>query len=319
MLYVLGSLPALLALSWAGLQVVPLAPVHADAPRAVWLGHRWVADPIEPGELVLLAGRLRDAAVTDVYVHVGPLEPDGTIPFERTPRAQQFVLALHRRLPDVRIQAWIGQVEALGGGPLDLSRSDVRTEVVRTARRFLGLGFHGVHYDIEPIWDGDERFLALLKETAAMLDGRGAVLSVAAEELPMFPGARRILREIDERYHPWSKGYHRRVAEHADQVAVMAYDSALPLGHLYERFVARQARVLGRVLPDDTELLIGVPSYEEWNIGHWPAENVAAGLAGLRRGIARLPQDRRHRVGWALYAEYTTDAREWALLAHPEA
>lgn len=305
----------LLAVSWAADASAPEQAVDARAPRAVWLTHRWVGEPPDRADLDVLAARLEAAGATDVYAHVGPLDADGDVAADLAPHAAAFADALHQRLPDLRVQAWLGQVEAGGGGKLDLGEAAVRRGTVRTAERFMRQGFDGIHYDIEPIWDGDRDFLVLLEETAAMLRRRGGgVLSVAGEELPAFPGAERVIRAIDRRYHPWTLAYHRAVARHADQIAVMTYDNAMPLGHFYRRFVARNARVLGARLPEGTDLLIGLPSYEEWNVGHWPAENVPNALAGLRRGLARLEPSDREDVGWALYADWHTDALEWALL-----
>ena len=308
------ALALLLALSWAADARAPEQAVDPRAPRAVWLTHRWVGEPPDRAALDALAARLEAAGATDVYAHVGPLDADGRVAADLAPHAAAFADALHERLPDLRVQAWLGQVEAGGGGKLDLGDPAVRRGTVRTAERFMREGFDGIHYDIEPIWNGDRDFLALLEETAAMLRRRDGVLSVAGEELPVFPGAERVIRAVIPRYHPWTVAYHRAVARHADQIAVMTYDSAMPLGQFYRRFVARNARVLGRSLPHGTQLLIGVPSYEEWNVGHWPAENVPNALAGLRRGLARLEPSDRQDVGWALYADWHTDDREWERL-----
>lgn len=309
----------LLLLSWAGMRFGSVVPAAEAAPRAAWVTHRWVAAPVDPDGLDALADRLRTAKLTDVYVHVGPLNGDGTLPLSRAPYAKEFAAALHERLAGLRVQAWLGQVEAGGGGPLDLGREGVRARVVASARRFMDLGYDGVHYDIEPIWTGDADFLSLLEATGRAAHADGKVLSVAAEELPLFPGADRVIGMLIPRYHPWTLGYHRRVAAHVDQLAVMTYDSAVPGAHLYQRFVARNTRLLAAALPEDVQLLIGVPSYADWNVGHWPAERPANALHGLRRGLARVPEGRRSRVGWALYAEWTTDADEWAEVSRADA
>jgi len=81
--------------------------------------------------------------------------------------------------PGIRIQAYLGQVEAKGGGTLDLSSTEVRDSIVKTAEAFLDLNFDGIHYDIEPIYSGDEDYLSLLEATHTMTRERGALLSVA--------------------------------------------------------------------------------------------------------------------------------------------
>lgn len=301
-----------LAASWVADRFADEAAVDPDAPRAVWVTHRWVGQAPDAGTVGEFADRLAGAGVTDVFVHVGPLDATGRVAPGVSPYARAFAEALRSHLPDLRVQAWLGQAEARGGGKLDLREAAVRQRTVRTAARFMHEGYDGIHYDIEPIWDGDAHFLALLEDTAAMLDTEGGILSVAAEELPLLPDAERWLTAVVRRYHPWTVSYHREVARHADQIAVMTYDSAMPLEHLYRRFVARHARVLGPALPEETQLLLGVPSYEEWNAGHWPAETIDNALAGLRRGLATVGSDERARIGWALYADWHTDADEWS-------
>lgn len=97
-----------------------------------------------------------------------------------------------------------------------------------------------------------------------------------------------------------------------DQVAVMTHDTALPVDWLHGPFVQRQVRLIAAASGDAT-VLVGVPSYEEPNLGHHPrAENVQVGVRAVRKGIGHLPPDRRDGVGIALYAEWTTDESEWA-------
>lgn len=91
----------------------------------------------------------------------------------------------------------------------------------------------------------------------------------------------------------------------------MTYDTAMPFDWLFGPLVAQQTRAIAGATGDAT-VFIGVPSYEEPNIGHHPrAENVATGLRGVRHGLERLAPEDRARVGVAVYAEWTTDAGEW--------
>lgn len=279
--------------------------------NAVWLAHRWVGE--DSVDYDGLAEMLRVNEITDAYFHVGPISADGTIPQSRFPYAAQLVAELRRRLPELRIQAWMGQIEAALGGVLDLDDRAVRSRIVATAERFLDLGFDGIHYDIEPIFPGDERFIDLLAATRSRIDQRGSgLLSVATMELEPFRGAARLGRAVVRRYHAWTADYYEQVAGHVDQLAVMTYDAALPTDWLYGALVRRQTIQLARRLPDDVTLLIGIPSYAEGNLGHWPgAENVRSGVRGVRLGLAGLDPADRTQVGIAIYAGWTTDDEEW--------
>lgn len=165
----LAAVVALVALAavvlWSSWRLGPEPSVEATGLSAMWARHQWVGEAHSEQEYDELAAQLRELELTDVFFHVGPLAADGCIPPERYPEADELAAALERRVPEVRVQAWIGQVEVRGGGPLDIGDVSVRERIVGEAERFLELGFDGVHYDIEPWFPGDERYLALLTAT----------------------------------------------------------------------------------------------------------------------------------------------------------
>lgn len=311
----LAAVVALVALAavvlWSSWRLGPEPSVEATGLSAMWARHQWVGEAHSEQEYDELAAQLRELELTDVFFHVGPLAADGCIPPERYPEADELAAALERRVPEVRVQAWIGQVEMRGGGPLDIGDVSVRERIVGEAERFLELGFDGVHYDIEPWFPGDERYLALLTATREVTQPRGAVLSVSSIEIEPFRGASRLLRSVVRRGALWTPGTYAPMAALVDQVAVMTYDTAMPFDWLFGPLVAQQTRAIAGATGDAT-VFIGVPSYEEPNIGHHPrAENVATGLRGVRHGLERLAPEDRARVGVAVYAEWTTDAGEW--------
>jgi hypothetical protein len=104
-----------------------------------------------------------------------------------------------------------------------------------------------------------------------------------------------------------------RRARRADQVAVMMYDTGIPLAKPYEALMARwTAEVLRDAAP--TPVLLGVPTYDDadkpW---HRPwVENLPVALRGVHRGLGeRAPANLQ---GVAVYAEWETDAAEWRWL-----
>ncbi|GAA3118616.1 hypothetical protein GCM10017687_35260 [Streptomyces echinatus] len=161
---------------------------HQDA---LWLGHAWVDGRKTGQDVKALARRLRDTGIRDLYVHSGPLEHDGTLPASDYPKARWLIAAVHRELPDVRVQAWLGDKLA-GEGPdgLRLDRPATRTAVLASTRAILAAGFQGAHFDLEPLHSGDRDYLRLLDDLRELTHARGAVLSVAAHQidpLPAFP------------------------------------------------------------------------------------------------------------------------------------
>jgi hypothetical protein len=105
-------------------------------------------------------------------VHVGPLSDDGDLnPALRT-RVGWLLARLHRRLPGVRVQAWLGDL--VGPGHLDLSSAATRGRVLGAVRQVLAAGFDGVHYDLEPVSSGNRGYLELLSATHALTRARHA-------------------------------------------------------------------------------------------------------------------------------------------------
>jgi hypothetical protein len=112
----------------------------------------------------------------------------------------------------------------------------------------------------------------------------------------------------------WSAGYYRRVAALVDQIAVMSYDSALPVPALYAQFMRFQVINLTTALRDwKSELFIGVPTSEELTATHNPAgENIGAALDGLIVGLNDSESVPDKVTGIAIYPYWETSAAEFA-------
>src|SRR6266545_3159481 len=147
---VLGGVVAVVVVAtWVWWWPAPSAGQGSRGVNALWARHQWVGQGHSDGEYRALADTLRRGEISDVFFHVGPLDPDGSIPPGRYAHARALLAAMDRLAPGVRSQAYVGQVTSQGGGPLDLTRQAVRDRIVGTARTLLDLGFKGIHYDIE--------------------------------------------------------------------------------------------------------------------------------------------------------------------------
>jgi hypothetical protein len=229
------------ASTWVWWRAEPSARQGSRGVNGLWARHQWVGEAYGEREYRALADTLRRGEISDVFFHVGPLDPDGSIPPGRHPHARELLAALDRLAPRVRVQAWIGQVTRRGGGPLDLGRAEVRDRIVGTARSLLDLGFDGIHYDIEPVYPDDGRFLELLDRTRELTGPRGGVLSVSLEQLELVNGLQRVAATLlpGVHYPPRpSRAFLERVAGRVDQVAIMAYDTLLPADWLVGRHFA---------------------------------------------------------------------------------
>jgi hypothetical protein len=290
---------------------------HLDAeapptggPSAVWLGHAWAGEAHSPAQYRALASELSSAGISDVFVHVGPLEGDGTIPPPRYSNGAALLVSLHRLDPRVRVQAWVGQLVA-PDGPLELGDAAVRARIEATVSQLLRLGFDGVHYDLEPIISGNGSFVALLDATSALTRKDHRLLSVSAPPSDPTPVGF-LLDRIDSGYQPWSLDYYRAVAARVDQIAVLTYGRGFPTAWAYGSYVRAVTHQLLSAVPRGPTFLIGLPTYDvvDWGVFHH-AETLEAGLRGIREAVASLPRDQATRAGVAIYAEWTTDQAQW--------
>ncbi|HWE90264.1 MAG TPA: hypothetical protein VG317_12460, partial [Pseudonocardiaceae bacterium] len=199
---------------------------RGEGSDGLWMGHAWVDGQHSTAELNVLIGRIQTAGIRDLFVHVGPLADNGALDPRLRPDARQLTNALHRALPAVRVQAWLGGV--VGSGRLNLAETSTRTNIVIAAQQVLGDGFDGIHYDLEPVPDGDPRLLALLDATRPITTAAHAILSVAADQTEPLPDMATPAQWIVGHPHFWSTGYLHAVASTVDEVAIMAYDSGIP-------------------------------------------------------------------------------------------
>jgi hypothetical protein len=305
-------------LAAAGLAYFAYAPVGDYAPHpfnhdrnAVWLEHRWLERPHPEAEMEALFTRLRARGIAYVYPHVIPFDAEGRLPRHDREQMRAFLATARRVAPDLRILPWIGGLrkgyKRQRPGTVELADLTQRQRIVAEARGLVDEGFDGVHLNVEPVDDGNDEYLALLRALRTAVGPRH-LLSVSAIRpapvgLPRAPN------------FAWSPDYYARVASTVDQVVIMAYDTALPTASLYRRYVRWAARSVAGALDtsgSEARVLMGIPTYDTFGFMHRRGvetpENalvgVVAGLRGLGAGGTF--------EGVALYAEWTTDEADWA-------
>lgn len=292
----------------------PPADARTRGRDALWLGHAWLDGRRGERDLAALTRRAAGTGLRDLYVHTGPLEHDGALRTQRYPRAAWLVDAVHRRLPGVRVQAWLGDRLVYGrdeGGGLRLADAGARRTVVDSARQVLRAGFDGVHFDLEPLRSDDGDYLRLLDGLRPAVADEGGLLSVAAHQIDPLPGMHTVSGAVTGRGKWWSKGYFGQVARRVDQIAVMSYDTALPLESLYGGYVARQTELALSAAPDEVDVLMGVPFFHTDDMGHHAsAETASAAVRGARLGLARADRHREH-FGLALYVDFAATGDDW--------
>jgi hypothetical protein len=309
-LAVVAGVAALLHFAWSPVGDTAPHPFNHDR-NAVWLEHRWLERRHPDAEMEGLLSRLRSRGVAYVYPHLIPFDAAGRLPPHDRDQMRAFLAAARRVSPDLRVLPWIGGLRRgyrrQRPGTVELGDLSQRQRMVAEARGLVDEGFDGVHLNVEPVDDGNDEYLALLRALRTAV-GPGHLLSVSAIRpapmgLPRAPN------------FAWSPGYYARVAATVDQVVIMAYDTALPTSALYRRYVRWAARSVAGALDAsraEARVLMGVPTYDTWGFMHRRGvetpENALAGVVAGLRGLGAGGTFE----GVALYAEWTTDEADWA-------
>ncbi|HVD77099.1 MAG TPA: glycoside hydrolase family 18 protein [Vicinamibacteria bacterium] len=308
----LALLVAAAAAVWAA-----FAPAGDAAPHpfnhdrnAAWLEHRWLERTHTDAEMEDLFATLSHRGIAYAFPHLIPFNGSGRLPVHSRDQMRALLAVARRVAPDIKVLPWVGGLRAgwkrVRPGTIDLDDMGQRQRMVAECRGLVDEGFDGVHLDIEPIDDGNDEFLSLLQAVRTAV-GPKAVLSVST----IRPGPFRLVIAPN---FVWTPEYYGRVGALADQVVVMAYDTAIPTASLYRRYMAYTARTVTEEMVRSkarARVLVGIPTYDETGLMHRAGvetpENAILGLVSGLRGVGGGGTFE----GVAIYAEWTTDESEW--------
>jgi hypothetical protein len=304
----------LLVVGCAGLVALLFWDPYPDSQRSfdrgrngIWLGHRWYTGrdvntdaPVSPSEITEMTAQFARHGIRYAYVHVGPALADGSL----EDRAGEIFHALREAAPDVTFLAWVGaRVDKV-----ELDDPKFRATLIDFLRGLHAEGFPGVHFDFEPLPDGDAGYLDLLRSVRREL-GEDFFISQATPRAGPFGWSTGPLRRSF-----WSEDYYLATIGASDQTVVMAYDSGLSFTKAYVEFVRHQTSLLSEWAcgTNEHELLIGVPSYEDVPTYSDPqVENLRTAALGVRAALEGQPALPSCFAGVAIYSYWVTDADEW--------
>ncbi len=206
------------------------------------------------------------------------------------------------------MQAWLGDL--VGPGNLDLDDPPTRNRILRSADQALAGGFDGIHFDMEPVASGDQGYLDLLAATHQLTRNKDKVLSIAADLAEPLSSLNVPASLIAGQSRYWSASYLSALAGDVDEVAIMTYNTAVPIGTDYSGFVRLETGIAMRAMPSRVHLLIGLPAYPAVWPGHTPAETVANAIRGVRLALGTPGQPRN--IGVAMYADFSATPADWA-------
>ena len=287
-----------------------LAPHPFNQNRnAVWLEHRWLEKPHSVEEMEQLFRFLDHHGIVYAYPHLIPFDSAGRLPLHNREQMRAFLATARQVAPSMKVLPWVGGLRVgykrSKPGTIDLADLGQRQRMVAECRGLMDEGFDGIHVNVEPVANGDDDYLALLRALRAAV-GTGMLSLSATRPGPMAPA-----------FAPnffWTADYYARIAETADQVVLMTYDTAIPTPALYRRYVAYAAAMVTADLARSSRarVLVGIPTYKDSGLMHRKGvetpENALIGVVSGLRGRAGGTFE-----GVALYAEWTTDPEDWAV------
>lgn len=286
-------------------------------PNAIWLGTEWTYDDYTPEALTQLVTRLRDQKIGTAYAWVSYLQYDKTwrAP-DKFEHVKNFVKQFKAEYPESLLYGWISLPTRDADNLPRLNDVTLQQQVADFSKQVMDeFGFDGVFLDAEPVWDGDQDFLVLLRGVRTSI-GSDMLLSAAippdwSPSNPTIP-----VPALMEPGTEWEKEYKQSVALLVDEMVVMVYNSTLPTSSDYSLWVAYQLQSFARAVAElntETTVVIGIPTYEAEPPGHDPLiENVDSAVAGVRLGLQQAGDAARYFKGLAIYAYWTTDDTEWA-------
>ena len=305
-LAVILGIPSVIYLLWQPGSGEKLPPYPNNA---IWIGHGWLGDDVwfdrnrrnkadfrRDEKISALLQRLADNRIKIVYPHLCPARPDGKIAACDEPQVRRF-LELAEKV-GIKVIPWIGGVLGESARPGNAHwRRNFVSSVEELLKKYPALA--GVQVNIEPMPSGNADLLRLLDELRPVMTGR--ILSVAAYPPPTlwhrFPDVH------------WQLSYISRVARRCDQLAVMMYDTAIPLEKFYIKLMTDwTGQLVDAVRPTGCELLLGIPAYEDAGVGyhHPQVENLSSALRGISAS------DRKNGIGGiAVYCEWEMDEPKW--------
>jgi Glycosyl hydrolases family 18 len=271
--------------------------------NGLWIRYLYYSGESSADDLQALVSRLDEYQIRYAYFHVLSATKSGALQWHHPENAQKITMLVHKGAPQCKALAWIYVGSSYGGGSVDLSSPQVRQKLVDEAKWLTETcGFDGVQWDYEFCQNGDQGLLKLITETKKRLAPE-KIVSVAT---PMwYPGT----------LWGWHQNYFRDVADRADQIAVMCYDSYQYFPSAYIWLVEQQCVHILEASKASTKkckIIFGLPTYEDVTLAHYRnVENLLNALRGMQQGLKGKRATATNLEGIALFADYTTDEREW--------
>lgn len=285
-------------------------------PNAIWIGLEWTHELHEDGEIQEFVRRLREQQIGTVYAWVSWLQDDQTWRSQdKFAAIEAFVEQFKRLYPEARLFGWVSVPNDTNGIAYRLDNVVIQQIIADFSAQVVNeFGFDGVHLNIETVWNDDQNFLAVLRKVRSSV-GPEVPVSTAVPPDWSPVGADIPVPPLIVPGTVWNIEYKKSVALLVEEIAIMAYNSGLSTADDYTAWMAYQVNAYTDAISGiggGTELVIGIPTYDDDPPGHLTAvETIPAAIAGIREGLRLAEGNADYVRGAAIYAEWTTDDAEW--------
>ncbi len=282
--------------------------VYDQGANGLWVEGRWYTGvdahtgaAVCTDEVDAFLDRLHKNHIRYVYVRAGRIAPSGVLEHEPSP----LFFELQERAPDLLFLPWISG----DGERLSLDDAQWRDHFVQAIGRLHGCGVRGVHLNIEPIRDGDEDYVALLRLLRRQFDGEFFLSHATRRVSPWGNECRLTAGEF------WSREFYRATMAQSDQGVLMGYNTTLQTPKLYGAYLRHQTEQLLAWATDMPQhhVVIGIPAYDKHTyLFNSFAENVPVAVRAVRAALENTDgMVRTSFEGIAVYADWHMDADEW--------
>jgi hypothetical protein len=287
---------------------------HDLRKNGIWIQHGWLGDNEwyehtgrdktlfrNEQKIKKLADLLYQHGTKYVFPHLCPCKHNGHIAAVDHQQTERFL----DHFSNFSILPWIGGVL---GNHCHPSSSRWRNNFVMSTTRLLEAHprLAGIHINIEPLQTGNKNFLLLLDELRLAIP-QDKIISLAAYPPPT------ILHPFPEVH--WEETYFREVARRVDQITPMMYDTAIKLPKFYQNLMRQWTHEVLK-WSGDTEVLLGIPAYDDAEVGyHIPeVENLPNALLGIHAALSTYSTLPNNYSGIAIYCEWEMERHEWEYL-----
>lgn len=295
-------------------------------PNALWIGEDWTYETHTDEEVSAFIDQLKTNEIGAVFARVSDLNVDSTWTgrvdgvnrfAEVELNVEKFVKQIKGAAPDLELYGVVGFPVNLGEDGYRLDDENLYKVIADfSANAINQLGFDGILLDIEPVWNGDENLLALVRQVRQTI-GSDALLALAVppDWTPVDAGIP--IPELIEPGTVWDHEYKQRIALlQIDLIVVQSYNSYLTRSEDYVDWMAYQVEAYAEAvtsLETDTRILMGVPTYKNVLPAHdTRVENVTTAIDGIRQGLEDAGDNAFSVQGVAIFADWDTDTQEWA-------